>query len=122
MKRTSRSLYYLAGYLLFAGFALLVAPTPSLRLLLSSAEYGDVLPRLLGAVLAVLGILIVQIIRHRIAALYGTTILVRIFLLAVLVALFAYSADPLFLVLFSVVGLGVVLTGTSYLLDRSSAA
>ena len=72
--------------------------------------------------LAVLGILIVQIIRHRIAALYGTTILVRIFLLAVLVALFAYSADPLFLVLFSVVGLGVVLTGTSYLLDRSSAA
>ena len=122
MKRTNRSLYYLAGYLLFAGIALLVAPTPILRLLLSSAEYGDVMPRLLGAVLTVLGILIVQIIRHRIEALYGTTILVRIFLLAVLVALFAYSADPLFLVLFSVVGLGVVLTGTSYLLDRSSAA
>ena len=61
MKRTNRSLYYLAGYLLFAGVALLAA-------------------------------------------------------------LFAYSGDPLFLVLFGVVGLGVVVTGTSYLLDRRGAA
>ena len=122
MKRTNRSLYYLAGYLLFAGVALLAAPVPILHLLLSNTDYGDVLPRLLGALLAILGILILQIIRHRVEALYPATILVRIFLLAVLAALFASSGDPLFLVLFGVVGLGVVLTGTSYLLDRRGAA
>ena len=122
MRRTHRSLYYVAGYLLFTGAALLVAPVPILRLLLSNTDYGDVMPRLLGAVLAVLGTLILQVIRHRVEALYPTTILVRILLLAVLVALFAYSGDPLFLVVFGVVGLGVVLTGTSYLLDRRSAA
>ncbi len=59
-----------------------------------------------------------QIFRHRVEALYATTVLVRLVILAVLLALYAYSRDPLFLSLFAIVGLGVVLTGTSYLLDR----
>ena len=42
---------------------------PILRLLLSNTDYGGVMPRLLGAVLAVLGTLILQIIRHRVEAL-----------------------------------------------------
>ncbi len=59
-----------------------------------------------------------QIFRHRVEALYATTVLVRLVILAVLLALYAYSRDPLFLSPFAIVGLGVVLTGTSYLLDR----
>jgi hypothetical protein len=35
-----------------------------------------------------------------------------------LVALFVYSRDPLFISLTVVVGIGMILTGTSYLIDR----
>jgi hypothetical protein len=99
MRRTHLSLYYLAGYLLFAGIALIATGQFAMRLLLSNGEYGDALPRLLGVVLLALGILVAQIVRHRLEVLYSTTLLVRALLIAI-------------------VGLGVVLTGTSYLLDR----
>jgi uncharacterized membrane protein YoaK (UPF0700 family) len=122
MRRTHLSLYYLAGYLLFAGIALIATGQFVMRLLLSNGEYGDALPRLLGVVLLALGILIVQIIRHRLDVLYTTTLLVRILILAVLVWLFVRTSDPFFLVLIAIVGFGVVLTGTMYLLDRRGSS
>ena len=122
MRRTHLSLYYLASYLLVAGIALIFAPAIALQLLLSNGNYGDVLPRLLGVVLFALGMVIVQIIRLRVEALYPTTLLVRLVILAVLAALYAYAGDPFFLVLIAIVGLGVLLTGTSYLLDRRAMA
>lgn len=110
----------MAAYLLGAGVALVFAPSLALRLLFASGHYGDVLPRLLGVVLFALGIVIVQIIRHRLEVLYTTTLVLRTFIVAVLVGLLAYSHDPLFISLLVVVGLGMVLTGTSYLIDRRS--
>ena len=120
MKRTRLSLYYLAAYLLFAGLALMLAPTLALQLLLSNGSYGDVLPRLLGVVLFALGVFVAQVVRYALVQLYTTTLAVRVVILAVLVWLYASSGDPLFLVLLGIVGLGFVLTGTSYLLDRRS--
>ncbi len=118
VRRTHLSLFYLAAYLVGAGVALVVVPSLTLKLLFSNGNYGDVMPRLLGVVLLALGLVIVQIIRHRVEALYSTTLGVRVIIVAVLVALFAYSKDPLFISLIVVVGIGMVLTGTSYLLDR----
>ena len=118
VQRTRLSLYYLATYLLGAGVALIFIPSLALALLFSNGHYGDVMPRLLGVVLFSLGVVIVQIIRHRVEALYTTTLLVRSVIVVVLAALFVYSHDPLFITLFVVVGLGMVLTGTSYLSDR----
>jgi uncharacterized protein YjeT (DUF2065 family) len=112
------SLFYLATYLVGAGIALILAPSLALTLLFSNGHYGDVMPRLLGVVLFALGVVIVQIIRHRVEVLYTTTLLVRSVIVVVLAALFVYSHDPLFISLFVVVGLGMVLTGTSYLSDR----
>lgn len=118
MRRTRASLWYVAGYLLFAGIALLFAPQLALTLLLSSGSYGDVLPRLTGVVLFALGVVVAQIVRHDLQVLYPTTLLVRGFILVSLAGLYAYSSDALFLVLIAIVGLGVILTGTAYLLDR----
>lgn len=118
VRRTHLSLFYLAAYLVGAGVALVFVPSLTLKLLFSNGTYGDVMPRLLGVVLLALGLVIVQIIRHRVEALYSTTLGVRVIIIAVLVALFVYSKDPLFLSLIVVVGIGMVLTGTSYLLDR----
>jgi small basic protein len=118
MRRTRLSLFYLATYLLGAGIALILAPSIALTLLFAKGHYGDVMPRLLGVVLLALGIVIVQIIRHRLEVLYTTTLLVRVFIMVVLAALLVYSGDPLFISLMVVVGLGMVLTGTSYLSER----
>lgn len=118
VRRTHLSLFYLAAYLVGAGVALVLVPSLTLKLLFSNGNYGDVMPRLLGVVLLALGLVIVQIIRHRVEALYSTTLGVRVIIVAVLVALFVYSKDPLFISLIVVVGIGMILTGTSYLLDR----
>jgi uncharacterized protein YjeT (DUF2065 family) len=101
-----------------AGIALMFVPSLALKLLFSNGNYGDVMPRLLGVVLLALGLVVVQIIRHRVEALYTTTLGVRLIIIASLVALFIYSKDPLFISLTVVVGIGMILTGTSYLLDR----
>ena len=118
MRRTRLSFFYLAAYLLGAGVALVLVPSLALKLLFSNGNYGDVMPRLLGVVLLALGLIIVQIMRHRVDVLYPTTLGVRAVIVVGLVALFIYSKDPLFISLMVVVGIGMILTGTSYLLDR----
>ena len=118
MRRTRLSFFYLAAYLVGAGVALVFFPALAPKLLFSNGNYGDVMPRLLGVVLLALGLIIVQIIRHRVEALYTTTLGVRVIIVSGLVALFIYSKDPLFVSLTVVVGIGMILTGTSHLLDR----
>ena len=121
MNRTRLSLYYLAGYLTLAGLALLLVPTFALQLLFSNGDYGDIFPRLAGMLLLGLAALITQIIRHQVEALYPTTLVVRLFFLVVLAALFVASSDPFFLVVFGIVALGVLFTGSAYLSERRSA-
>jgi len=121
MSRTRLSLFYLAGYLWFAGLALLIVPTFALQLLFSNGDYGEVFPRLAGMLLTGLAVLVTQIIRHRLEVLYPTTLVVRLLFLVVLAYLFVSSGDPFFAVVFGIVALGVFLTGYSYLTERRSA-
>jgi uncharacterized protein YjeT (DUF2065 family) len=118
MRRTNLSLIYVATYLLASGIFLLLAPRLALKLLLSTGDYGEILPRLTGLLLLGLGILVLQIVRHRISALYTSTLVVRALFCVGFVVLYTMSRDPLFLVLLAVVGIGVVATSTSYVLDR----
>ena len=118
MRRTYLSLYYLIGYLIPVGLALFVAPTFTLKLLLSNGSYGQVMPRLLGLVLLALGIVVVQLVRLQAERLYSATLIARAVILAGLLILYPSSGDPLFLSLLLIVGLGFVLTGASYFLDR----
>jgi uncharacterized protein YjeT (DUF2065 family) len=118
VRRTHLSLFYLAGYLLPTGLLLLVAPQQTLQLLLSNGDYGNVFPRVAGMLLLAIGIFVVQIIRRRVEALYGTTLAVRALFLVGFLGFYWCTRDPLFLVIVAVVGLGFILTGTSYWLDR----
>lgn len=118
MKRTRLSLFYLAGYLTFGGLGLLLFPQPSLRLFLSNGDYPDPIVRLTGVLLIALAIIVAQVIRRRAEELYPTTLLVRLVILAALLWLYFGSGDPLFGVLTAIVGLGVILTGSSYLYER----
>ena len=118
MKKTHLSLYYLVGYLIPAGVALIIAPQWALKLLLSNGNYGDVLPRLLGVILLALGLVILQIVRLHVDVLYSATLMVRSVILVCLFGLHLYSRDPLFLTLLGIVGFGFALTAISYWLDR----
>lgn len=120
MRRTRLSLYYLVSYLTVAGLALFLVPSFALPLLLSNGDYGDVFPRLAGMVLIGLAIMVGQIVRLRIEALYPTTLIIRIFFLFGFSFLFAISGDPFFLVVFGIVAIGVVWTGYSYFRDRQA--
>lgn len=84
---------------------------------MSTGDYGPILPRLTGLMLLGLGILVAQIIRYRVSALYASTLGIRVIFCAGFVGLYALSRDPLFLVLLAVVGIGVLGTSVSYLLD-----
>ncbi len=120
MKRTHLSLYYLAGYLLPAGVALIAAPQFALKLLFSNGDYGTIIPRVVGVLILGLGIIVVQIIRHRVEVLYPTTLIVRSIFLASFVWLYYLSRDPLFLTLLGIVGFGVLVTLFSFIKDRKS--
>ena len=72
--------------------------------------------------LLVLGILIVQIIRHRLEQLYTTTLVARALISATLLWLFLNTGDPFFGVVLVIVLIGVGITGASYWLDRRDAA
>jgi uncharacterized protein YjeT (DUF2065 family) len=121
MRRTHLSLYYLAGYLLPAGLLLLAVPEFARKLLLSNRDYDDAPFRLVGVLLIVLGIIVVQIIRHRIEALYTTTVVARVLISLTLIAIYLETSDPFFLVILAIVAFGIALTTWSYFTDRRGA-
>src|SRR6266851_4219403 len=62
-----------------------------------------------------------DLLRHSLEVLYPTTLIVRTLIMIVLAGLLIYSHDPLFISLMVVVGFGMILTGSSYLIDRRAA-
>lgn len=118
MKRSKRSLYYVAAYLILTGIGLVIAPGQVLHLLFSNRVYDDVFPRFTGVLMVGLGIFVVQIIRHEAETLYPSTLLVRAVIWVTVLGFYFYTYDPFFLVVLGVVGIGMVFTGTSYYLDR----
>jgi uncharacterized protein YjeT (DUF2065 family) len=121
MRRTNLSLYYLVGYLIPAGTLLLLVPDFATKLLLSNRSYDDAPFRLAGILLIGLGILVTQIIRHRLEVLYPTTVVVRLLISATLIGLYVETRDPFFLVVLTVVVIGIALTAASFVLDRRQA-
>jgi uncharacterized protein YjeT (DUF2065 family) len=121
VNRTHLSLYYLAGYLIPAGTLLLLVPDFATKLLLSNRTYDDAPFRLAGVLLIGLGILVVQMIRHRLEVLYPTTIVIRLLISATLIWLYVRTSDPFFLVVLLVVVIGIGLTAASFVLDRKRA-
>jgi hypothetical protein len=116
------SLYYLVGSLYFGGVGLLASPGLALKLLLSTGDYGIVMPRMAGLLMLGLGTIVLQIIRHEIHSLYSTAIVVRALFCVAMVWFYALSGDRLFLVLLGIIGTGVILTASGYALDRRRGA
>lgn len=121
MRWTRLSFFYLVSYLTLGGLGLMFAPALALHLLGATGSYPAVLVRFMGSLLLALGILVAQIVRHRVEPLYPWTLVVRAVLVATMVGLYVASRDPLFLVLTGIVGLGMALTATGFLADRRAS-
>ena len=122
MNKTRLSLLYLGSYLVLIGLGLLFAPEGTLRLLQSNAEYGNVFPRIAGMLMSGLGLAVFGIIRARVPELYPTTLFIRMYFLVCIAVFYWMTTDPLFVVLLVIVGIGFVLTASSYVLDRRSSS
>jgi len=118
MRWTRLSFLYLVGYLWLGGLGLLAAPLFAVALLGSSAVYPPVLLRLIGGMMLALGIIVADIARRQIEALYPTTLVVRTVLLAIILWSYIASSDVLFLSLAGIVALGMVLTGLGLITDH----
>jgi len=121
MHKTRLSLFYLGSYLVLIGLGLLFAPHGTLKVLQSNTEYGDIFPRIAGMLMSGMGLSIFGMIRARAAELYSATLLIRMYFIACIIAFYAMTRDPLFLVLGGIVGLGFMVTLAAYLFDRKSA-
>jgi len=120
VKKTRLSLFYLGSYLTIIGLGLLVAPHDTLKLLLSNGDYGDVFPRVAGMLMSGMGLSIFGMIRAHASDLYPATLLMRVYFIACIVAFYAMTFDPFFLVLIAIVAIGFVLTLSAYLIDRGA--
>jgi len=121
MNKTRLSLSYLGSYLVLIGFGLLLAPDGTVRLLQSNRHYEDTFVRVAGMLMSGLGLSIFGMIRARAFQLYPATLFMRVYFISCFVVFYVMSRDPLFLVLTGIVGLGLLLTLGSYLLDRKSS-
>ena len=122
MNKTRLSLFYLGSYLTLIGLGLLLAPDKTLKLLQSNAEYGNVFPRIAGMLMSALGLAVFGIIRARVPELYPTTLFIRMYFLVCIAVFYWMTSDPLFVVLVVIVGIGFVLTASSYVLDRKGSS
>jgi hypothetical protein len=69
-----------------------------------------------------LGLSVFGIVRAGVPELYPATLLIRMYFLVCLAVFYWRTADPLFLILILIVGIGFLLTLTGHLLDRREQA
>jgi len=119
MNRTKLSLFYLAGYLFPTGLGLYFAPQLFMKLLFSNQQYSDAFPQFSGILLVGIGIVVVTVILYGNPVFYRMTLIVRIVLWTGIFGIWLRSRDPFFIVVLSVLGFGILLTGFFYLSERN---
>jgi len=102
------TLIYLASYLFIGGIGFAFIPELVLKIFKSTGEYGDVMPRVVGMFMIVLGFLIMLFIKNEDYKYYLPTIIVRSFIVIFLSALYFISNDPLFIILNIIVLIGLL--------------
>ena len=119
LPRTRLSLYYLVGYTLPVGVALMFVPQMTMNLLLTNHAYDDLGLRMFGVLLFSLGIIASGMIVNKASRVYTVTLFVRGFIIAALFVLYSQYGDPALLVIDLVVTVGWALTFLSWRKDTA---
>jgi uncharacterized protein YjeT (DUF2065 family) len=113
------TLIYLASYLFIGGLGFAFIPETLLKIFLSTGTYGDVMPRVVGMFMLVLGFLITLFIKNKDYKYYFPTIIARSFIVIFLTVLYFNTDDPLFIILNCVVLIGLLPSIYVYIKDGS---
>ena len=119
LPRTRLSLYYLVGYTLPVGAALMFVPQMTMSLLLTNHAYDDLGLRMFGVLLFSLGMIAFGLIINKASRVFTGTLLVRGFFIAALFVLYSQYRDPALLAISLVVIVGWTLTFLSWRKDRA---
>jgi len=119
LPRTRLSLYYLVGYTLPVGVALMFVPQMTMNLLLTNNAYDDLGLRMFGVLLFSLGIIASGMIVNKASRVYTVTLFVRGFIIAALFVLYSQYGDPALLAINLVVIVGWALTFLSWRKDKA---
>lgn len=119
LPRTRLSLYYLVGYTLPVGVALMFVPQTTMNLLLTNHAYDDLGLRMFGVLLFSLGIIASGMIVNKASRVYTVTLFVRGFIIAALFVLYSQYGDPALLAINLVVIVGWALTFLSWRKDKA---
>ena len=112
---------YLISYLAVAAVGFGLFPKLTFDLFLSNGDYGEILPRLLGAMMGVLSFLLFVIYREGDWPKYSPyTMMARTPLVLFIFYLYAVSRDPMFLIINAIVLLGLVTTAVGTVLERGA--
>jgi hypothetical protein len=110
LPRTRLSLYYLVGYTLPVGLALMFLPQMTMQLLFSNHVYDDLGLRIGGVFLFAIGMIAAGMIIREVSRAYVVTLFVRAFIITALLTLYTQYGDPALLTTSTVVTIGWVLT------------
>jgi hypothetical protein len=90
-----------------------------MKLLFANHEYSDAFPQFSGTLMIGIGIVVVHVILYGNPLLYRMTLLVRIPMWLCTLAIYLHTGETFFLVVLAVLGLGILITGSMYLLERN---
>ena len=119
LPRTRLSLYYLVGYTLPVGVALMFVPQMTMNLLLTNHAYDDLGLRMFGVLLFSLGMVVSGMIITKASDVYPVTLFVRGFIIVALSVLYSQYGDPALLAINLVVTVGWALTFLSWRKDKA---
>jgi len=119
LPRTRLSLYYLVGYTLPVGVALMFVPQMTMSLLFTNHAYDDLGLRMFGVLLVSLGMIASGMIINSASRVYPVTLFVRGFIIAALFVLYSLYGDPALLAVNLVVTVGWALTFLSWRKDKA---
>lgn len=112
------TLTYLASYLFIGGIGFGFIPEMALKLFMSTGSYGEVMPRMVGMFMIVLGFLILLFIKNNDYKYYLPTIIARSFIVIFLGVLYWKSNDPLFIIVNIIVLIGLLPSILVFLKDK----
>ncbi len=102
------TLIYVASYLFAGGIGFGFAPDVALKMFMSTGDYGEIMPRMVGMFMIVLGFLIALFVKNHDDKYYLPTIIARTFIVIFLSVLYLKTHDPLFIVVNIIVLIGLI--------------
>ena len=109
----------MASYLFIGGLGFAFIPETILKIFMSTGTYSDVMPRVVGMFMLVLGLLITLFIKNEDYKYYFPTIIARSFIVIFLTVLYFNTDDPLFIILNLIVLIGLLPSIYIYIKDKS---